>query len=314
MKKVDAFVFSLLVATYIIWSNSFIAISYLRQSVSSLDIVMLRFIPVGLISLVVVAVKYRREFIEIVKKHPVRLMSMGLTNVIIYNLFTAYGLAYINASAGSLLIALNPLFTMLLAARFLKESLTKSRVLGTVLAFIGLIIVVIFGKVGLEESAFIPLNKVHYALMVILATLSWAVYIILIKPLMSSYSPQGLNYIVFLAGSAPLFLGINKRFINMVANLDAMQIFSTLFLAIMCTVVGYSLWLTAVKYWTASNVSLFAFLNPPLTAVFSYIYFGKGISPLFFIGGVIMLAGIIIATNQKIGERIKEKHAVREGS
>ncbi|MDI6706010.1 MAG: DMT family transporter [Bacillota bacterium] len=312
MRKTDIYVFSLLVATYVIWSNSFIAISYLRQSVSSLDIVMLRFIPVGLISLVVVAAKYRREFIEIVKKHPVRLAAMGLTNVIIYNLLTAYGLTYINASAGSLLIALNPLFTMLLAARFLRESLTKSRVIGTVLSFIGLIIVVVFGKVGLEESTFIPLDKVHYALMVILATLSWAVYTILIKPLMSSYSPQGLNYMILLVGSAPLFLGINRRFINVVANLDAMQIFSVFFLAVMCTVVGYSLWLTAVKYWTASNVSLFAFLNPPLTAVFSYIYFGKGISPLFFIGGVIMLAGIIIATNQKIAERIKGKPVVIE--
>jgi drug/metabolite transporter (DMT)-like permease len=38
------------------------------------------------------------------------------------------------------------------------------------------------------------------------------------------------------------------------------------------------------------------YLNPPLTAIFTYLFFGIGITFYFFVGGTIMLTGILIAT------------------
>ena len=43
-------------------------------------------------------------------------------------------------------------------------------------------------------------------------------------------------------------------------------------------------------------MSLFVYLNPPLTAIFTYLFFGIGITFYFFVGGTIMLTGILIAT------------------
>jgi drug/metabolite transporter (DMT)-like permease len=38
------------------------------------------------------------------------------------------------------------------------------------------------------------------------------------------------------------------------------------------------------------------YLNPPLTAIFTYLFFGIGITFYFFVGGSIMLTGILVAT------------------
>jgi len=37
-------------------------------------------------------------------------------------------------------------------------------------------------------------------------------------------------------------------------------------------------------------------LNPPLTAIFTYLFFGIGVTFYFFVGGSIMLTGILIVT------------------
>ncbi|TFG74296.1 MAG: hypothetical protein E4H23_12215 [Chrysiogenales bacterium] len=63
-----------------------------------------------------------------------------------------------------------------------------------------------------------------------------------------------------------------------------------------CTILAYTFWNIAIKHWHASNVSLFVYLNPPLTAIFTYLFFGIGITLYFFVGGTIMLAGIVLAT------------------
>jgi len=179
----------------------------------------------------------------------------------------------------------------------LKESFSPRRVIGTLMAFACLVVIVLLGKVGLTESVLIPLDKLHFALVIILAALSWAVYTVMAKPLTVKYSPLALNYVILSLGCLPLYFGINRNLIEKAISLNLIEIFSLTFLSIGSTIVGFALWLIGVKHWKASNVSLFVFLNPPLTAVFSFIFFRQKISLFFFVGGLVMLTGIIIAVS-----------------
>ncbi len=292
----NLWIFALLILTFLIWSNSFIAIKLLLARMSAFDLLRLRFIPVGVISAVLILLFFRGEARQILKSHPVRVALGGFLMVISYNLFLNSGMRYVQPNAASLLIALNPLITLLLAVRFLGEPFTRRRLLGTLVTFAGLALVVLLGRVGADSGTWIALDKIPYALEVLGGPVSWATATIIIKPALKDHSPLVFNFVSLAIGSLPLLLFIDRPFAGLVLSLPPLACGAAAFLSLACTIIAFSLWNFAVKHWHASNVSLFVYLNPPLTALFTWLFFGIGITLYFFVGGSVMLAGILIAT------------------
>jgi len=289
-------IFALLILTFLIWSNSFIAIKLLLARMNAFDLLRLRFIPVGVISLGLVLLFYRGQARQILKEHPFRVAGSGLLTVISYNLLLNSGMRYVQPNAASLLIALNPLITLLLAVRFLREPFSRRRLLGTLVTFCGLAVVVLLGRIGAAGGTWIAADKLPYALLVLGAPLSWAVATIIIKPALKNHSAIVVNFVSLSIGSLPLLLFIDRPFIHLAISLRPLETAAAAFLSIACTILAFSFWNIAVKHWHASNVSLFVNLNPPLTAIFTYLFFGIGIGVYFFAGGAVMLAGIVLAT------------------
>ncbi len=294
----DLGIFLLLLLTFLIWSNSFIAIKVLLARMTAYDLLRLRFVPVAVICLALVLLFHRREAWRILKAHPVRVILGGLLMVVSYNLMLNSGMRYVQPNAASLLIALNPLITLLLAVRFLGEPFTRRRLLGTAVTFLGLVVVVLLGRVGGSGHVWIPLDKLPYALLVLGGPLSWAAATVLVKPALESHSPLAFNFVTTGVGSLPLLFLVDRPFIAKMTALGPREWGAAAFLSILCTIVAYSLWNLAVKHWRASNVALFVYLNPPLTAVFTWIFFGMGVTFWFVAGGAVMLAGILVATTE----------------
>ena len=292
----DPGIFALLILTFLIWSNSFIAIKVLLARMSAFDLLRLRFLPVGVISMGLVLLFYRAEAWLILRAHPVRVAMGGLLMVISYNFLLNSGMRYVQPNAASLLIALNPLITLLLAVRFLREPFTRRRLLGTLVTFAGLALVVLLGRVGGTGGTWIAADKVPYALLVLGGPLSWAAATVIIKPALKDHSPLVFNFVSLAIGSLPLFFFIDRRFAARALDLRPLETAAAAFLSLACTILAFTFWNYAVKHWHASNVSLFVFLNPPLTALFTYLFFGIGITFYFLIGGIVMLAGILVAT------------------
>ena len=296
MGKNTSWVFAILILTFLIWSNSFIAIGYLRQQVTALELVKLRFWPVGVISLTLVGLFFRTEARRLLRHHPLRIVAMGFLNVTFYNFLLNSAMSYVKPGASSLLVCLNPLFTLLLAVRFLGERMTLRRLAGTVVTFAGLVVVVVYGRVGMDNSVVIPLERIPYALMVVAASLGWAVYSILSKPLVGRYSPVAVNFVTLSVGTLPFFFLPDAALFAKIGRFGGLDFFAVGFLSIGCTVIAFALWNIALKHWRASNVALFVYLNPPLTAVFAFFLLGQGITLEFFLGAAVMLSGIILAT------------------
>ncbi|HSQ35667.1 MAG TPA: DMT family transporter [Candidatus Binatia bacterium] len=295
-KKRNLGIFLLLILTFLIWSNSFIAIKVLLAKMNAFDLLRLRFIPVAVISWGLILLFCRAEAWWIVKAHPLRVALGGLLMVISYNLFLNSGMRYVQPNAASLLIALNPLITLLLAVRFLHEPFTRRRLFGTIVTFIGLALVVLLGRVGAAGGTWIALDKVPYALLVLGGPLSWAAATIIIKPALKNHSPLVFNFTSLAIGGFPLFFLIDRPFIAKTLSLSPLEYGAAAFLSLACTILAYTFWNIAIKHWHASNVSLFVYLNPPLTAIFTYLFFGIGITFYFVVGGMIMLSGILVAT------------------
>lgn len=288
---------------FLIWSNSFIAIGYLLGSEGEparFDWVALtaaRFLPVGSICLVLCVVLWRRETVRVVRARWRRLILCGLLAVPGYNLALYHGQQHgIPPPVASLETALAPLFLMMLGAAFLGEPLSRRKVVGFVVALVGLVLIAQAKDTG--RSASYPWLVAITAL----APLSWAFYSALTKPVSRECSPILWAYLTLVFGTVPMLFVLPFRGWPELTRLDAPGWGALLYLAILCTVFGNAAWTWLVKHLPASSVGFTIFLNPPLTTISKALLaaalpavFVFQIVPLEWIGGAIVLLGMAIA-------------------
>lgn len=288
----------LLVITFLIWSNSFVAARYLvgddvpdTERLVPYQFVVARFAPVGLFCLLYFAFSAtaRTEARRLLRERPGLIALLGLLNVWAYNLAFGEGQHLVPAGTASLIIALSPLFTFLLATFIGQEKPTLSRAAGLVLALAGIYVVVVYGAGRAVEGAYL-----QGAAILALAPLSWAFYTVYSKPLFGIYAPIPTTFLILGLASAPaipaFLLDTNLR--SHLAAWGPQRWFADLFLAIACTLVGYWLWSEALKRLPASKTAAFIFLNPPLAIFFEWLWLGRRPQPGLIAGGVVVLAGI----------------------
>jgi drug/metabolite transporter (DMT)-like permease len=286
-----------------IWSNSFIAVSYLLGSDAAparldwMSLTLARFLPASTICGAYCLLFRPAASLAVVRRHWGRLLVCGFLAVPGYNFALCFGQQHgVPAPIASLTTTLVPLFVLILAAIFLRERLTRRRLVGFVLAATGMAVVALARKEGTGAG---------YGWLVAvtaLAPLCWSVYSVISKPLAGRVSPIIWTYLATFVGGTMLIPLLPGSAWRQMADLDAIGWGSTLYLSVPCTVLGYALWTWLLRYLPASTVGFTVFLNPPLTTVSKFTLaavlpatFLFTIQPQEWLGGVLALAGMGIA-------------------
>lgn len=312
-KRTGLFVSLCVVGAFVIWAHAFIAIGYLRRTFTALELAELRFLPAGLIAAVALILFFRRQTIDLFKAHLGRLVLCGVLFVLCYQMAIHYCVAYVSPPMAALLTSFVPLFTLFLASEMLQEPFTVARAFGALIAFDGMFVVVLFGKAGLTGQAVMSLGELPYAVLLTVACLGMAGYSVLAKPMTAVASPLVVNFAVLAVGSLPLiaFVPFNDALMAKATAMSQVEVYALAFLTIVCTLAAYLLWLVGIKHWPASTVNLVSFIIAPLTTFFSWLYFDTPVTMVFFIGGSVILAGIIFATSEDLQRMIRTRRAAR---
>jgi O-acetylserine/cysteine efflux transporter len=251
-----------------IWSNSFIAVGFLLGSdgaparLDAVSLALARFLPAALICGAYCLLFRRAESLAIALRHWRRLLVCGFAAVPGYHLALGYGQQHgVPAPIASLTTTLVPLFVMLFAAIFLRERLTRRRLLGFVIAVSGMVIVSFANKqgVGTDYRWLVAVTA--------LAPLSWSIYSVVSKPLTGRVSPLIWTYLTTVTGTLMLLPLLPGRVALRLGELDATGWGAVLYLSVPCTVLGYALWTWLLRHLPASTVGFSVFLNPPLTTL-----------------------------------------------
>lgn len=299
------------VALFLVWSNSFVAASFLlggERGAPRFDAVSLsiaRFVPVVPLCLGWVLLVRRRQAILLLRRFPVRAPVAGLLSVPAYNLALYSGQQRgVPAPVASLTTALMPLAVMLLAALFLGEALSWRKGAAFALALSGMALIATSRDGGAGVAAGGPASVGEYAALLALtalAPLSWAIYSILSKPVAGVASPLDWTFLTLALGGLPLMAALPFRGAREMAALDAAGWSALLFLSVLCTIVGYAVWSWLLRHLPASSVGFFSFLNPPLTALSKYLLalalpaaFAWTLVPLELAGAALALAGLAL--------------------
>ncbi|HRC84827.1 MAG TPA: DMT family transporter [Thermoanaerobaculia bacterium] len=294
-----------LLVTFLIWSNSFIAVRALvgedvpdAERLGPLELVEARFVPVALWCLgwFLLLPAARAEARRILASHPLQVLFLGLLSVWTYNLAFAVGHHRVPAGTGSLFTVLNPVLTFFLTVALGQERATWLKVAGLALAIVGLYTVVIHGSGRMVEPAYL-----RDALILVGAPASWSLCTTFSKPLVGRFSPLHLNFLVLGLASLPtLPLALADRgFQARVAAWTLPRYGAALFLALACTVLAFWLWYEALQRLPASTAAAFVFLNAPMTVAFEWLWFGRVPRPVWWLGCAVVLAGVYLCTRDR---------------
>ena len=255
----------------------------LREDLGLTEALAARFVPVLLGAGVFLLL---RRKIRIPRDAWPKVIAMGLLSVPVYNVFFFHGMKTVPSGTGALIIALNPVFTAVLARVVLGEPFGRRRVGGLLLALVGLFVVVRFGTDKAVDWPYLS-----SALLLALAPLSWAVYTVVGRTLPAGADPLDTSYALLFVGSLPLVVFARPATMKtLLASPGALG--AALYLAIPCTLLAWVSFLWALKRLPAGVAASFVFLNPPLANFWAWLFEGATLRAPFLLGAAILLAGV----------------------
>lgn len=276
------------------WGFSFVAIEVALRHVGPGQLVVLRFLPsllaLGLIALPRLAQKQRR----IERRDLLVLAIAGLFGVIVYNLALNTGQTFLPASLAALVIALNPASIAIVAALWLGEIPAPRTWVGLIVALAG-ILVVVLGRHGTPE---VRLHHLAGVAITLGAPVSWGIFTTSLRRTGPRTGAFNASLLAILFGSLPLVLAVDGELIATVRQAPPTLIAAVLFLALGCTVYGFTMWAVVLKRMEAARAGAFIYLVPLIAAFGSYAMLGEPVDLPLVLGGVIVLVGVGLATGR----------------
>ncbi|MGG0587112.1 DMT family transporter [Priestia megaterium] len=274
------------------WGISFVSTKAVLDKLDPYTLLVLRF-GIGALFLLVLLV-LKRYPLNIPLKYIPHLIVLGILGVFVHQVIQATALLTINASAAGWIISFSPVFTVILSVFFLHEKMTVLKASGMIVAIIGVLLVTTSNN---QQSFQLSIN-VGYLLM-ILSTLNWAIYSVLLKRLHIQLPSLVVTFYMCLIGftlTTP-FLVRNKGW-EMMPFLTNVEWAHLLFLGVFVSVVAYWYWAKALEVLEASQVSVFLYLEPVATLVTAILLLQEKIIPVSILGGIIIIIGVILVNGR----------------
>jgi len=222
----------------------------------------------GALSIFFIVSSFLKEKVE--KKDFLMLAICGFFGVAANQLMFFYGLNLTNPINAGIIMTSNPILVLIASAIILKTKITPLKILGILLGISGALLILLF-KQGFAFGS----DTIVGDLFIFLNALSYGIYLVLVKPLMSKYKPITVIKWVFTFG----FLFVIPFGFNEASNIEWTTFSSEiwgkfLFVIIATTFLAYLFNIYGLQKLTPAAVSTYIYLQPVLAAFFA-IWAGK---------------------------------------
>lgn len=297
------FLHAIAFAVVAVWGSTFVVTKMLLQDgLSPAQIFTLRFV-IAYVLLLAYSLgrsmfhSQRSTFFSSSWRDELLMVLLGITGGSVYFLAENAAMLYTTATNTSLIVCSCPLFTLLLMAVFWRktERFTRVQVTGSLLACLGMVIVVMNGHFVLHLS---PLGD----LLAFAACLCWAFYSLLMKKAVERYSPLFITRKVFFYGlltMIPYYIWVPSDagiFISpSTLHLAPSTIFNLLFLGVVASLLCYVLWNWVISKLGAVVATNWVYCNPLVTILFAWWLLNEPVTPWLILGTLLILFGMYLA-------------------
>jgi len=282
--------YAMLFVLSVIWGLAFVAIRVLDPELGFVDLTLLRWLVAAGGYLLVLPVAGRASA-KFEKADLPRLLLIGLLNVAVYHLSLNYAEDTVTAGLAGLLISLGPVFSVLMASAFLKERVGPRLLLALAFA-VGGAAVLFAEDLPAGVALWGPLG-------VVLAAFSYAAFGLLSRPLVKKYGALHVAIWAGLVGTVMILPLTSQSFFSQVSKLPLSGWEALLYLSLLSTVAGYSMFYTLIGRVGVSRLMIQLYLAPVVSVVGGVVLLGETVSGYTLIGGALMLFAVWLATGRR---------------
>lgn len=275
------------IVVVLLWSSTFVITKAAFTEVSPLGIIFSRFLIMLALAFAVLAARGHGERRTIERGDLGRFVLAGLSGYTLYQLGFTLGLDHTSPFSSSLLIAMVPLFTVLILA-IMGERTPLQGWVGVGVALVGVVIFLLDKRDAGGGTLIGDLLSIG-------AGICFAIYGIVNRPLVAKYPAATYTAWTLLAGAVPLLL------VSLPATLEqdwravsGAAWLSIVYLAILPVYVAYMLWNYAIARRGVAKATTFSLLVPIAAGVLSVVFMGEPFGPLKLLGAALVLAGLVI--------------------
>ena len=209
---------------------------------------------------------FNKERIQ--KSDWLRLAACGLFGVAGNQLFFFHGLSLTSPINSAIIMTSNPIVVLTLSAIILNDTITKRKISGVALGMAGAVLLIWLSR-GDKGSQ----SSLTGDVFILINSFSYAIYLVLVKPLMAKYKPLTVISLVFLFGFIfVLPFGLPDILETNWSVFDSDTILSVMYVVVGVTFLAYLLNIFALRVVSPSVASSYIYLQPVSAGLFAFFH------------------------------------------
>ena len=272
-----------LIAANMIWGAAPPIFKWALDDIHPFTLAFLRFALPALIMF-----PFVRNKLWVHPKDRFKLVILGFLGITVNITFFFLGLMQAPSINSALIGSSAPIFIVFYSLLFLREKPRKNLVVGSLVGLLGVTLVLIFPF--FKNGNIAAIGNLYY----VFAMLAAAISIVLVRQVMKRNNAATITFWSFVIGSVgfiPMFAKEVEQF-GFLNDLSFQGLIGLLFGVFLSTLAAYLMQTYALKYLTAADVSVFAYMDPVVTILIAAPLLGEFPDTAFVIGSVLVIWGI----------------------
>jgi len=283
-------ILALLIGINLLWAGSSLAAKIALHSIPPMTLAFARFSLAALLMYGVALV--RGIDLRVARRDWTRFWAMGILGLALTYLLSYAGIERTTASESALIIATEPVFLGILAYLFLREKLNVAKVGGIFAGLAGVYLIVADGWRLPRFSGMVAGD-----LMIMFGLVFEAGSSIVGKGLVARYPAISVMTYQMTSGAIALapFAAWELIYSGRTLTLPpAPAVWGLLYLVLPCTVFAYTVWFTILDKRSASEMSVYLFVQPVGGAFLGAYFLGDKITVYTVAGACLVLMGVAL--------------------
>jgi drug/metabolite transporter (DMT)-like permease len=224
-----------------------------------------------------------------------RIFLSAFFGMVINMLVFFKGLSLSTPINAAIIVTISPIFVFLISAFFIKEKITLIKYLGISLGFSGALALILFSSEIRHDAPNITLGNILF----VVNSISYGIYLIIVKPITLKYHPFTLlKWLFLIAVIINLPITITEFVEVEWTSLPFQAIWKLLFVVVGTTFLTYLLNIFALRELKASTVGIFMYLQPPIAIVFAIITGSDSLTIVKVIAIILIFAGVYLVSKK----------------
>ncbi len=283
---------------YVFWGSTYLAIGIGVEHIPPALMCAVRFIIAGVVMLAWCALTGRR-----IRHSSRELMHMAVVGILLLmggNLTLSYAEQVVPTGLSALLIAVTPLWFLVLDSLLLGDHhISRRGIVGLLLGIAG-VVVLIWPKIVTPAS--IGRRELWWSITLIAGSFSWALGSVLSKKWQSADPFSATAWQVTFAGFANLVFAILFEKISDV-TWTARGVGAILYLVVCGSWIGYTAYIWLLQHVPTSKVATYAYVNPVVAVFLGWLVLHERIDHYIVLGSAVVVASVVLVTSAKIKTR-----------